>query len=68
MRFLRTGGYMLEERGGCDVGNVGHCARGRLGERVDLMRGGLVARDGVGHPRFDEPLERVEDRREVALL
>ena len=54
-------------RGCCDVGDVEYCAHGRLGERVDLVRCDLVARDG-GAPRFDEPLELVGDRRGVALL
>ena len=59
---------MLEERGDCDVGDGTHCAHGRIGGRVDLVRGGLVARYGVGQTRFDEPLELVEDRRGVAVL
>lgn len=65
---MRTCGYVLEERGDCDVGDVEHCAHGCLGERVDSVRGDLVTRDGVGHPRFDNPLKLVEDRREVVLL
>ena len=33
-----------------------------------MVRCGFVARDDVGHPRFNEPLKLVEDHREVALL
>ena len=58
----------VEERGDCDAGDAGYCPHGRLGERVGLVRCDLVARDGVRHPRFDEPMELVEERREVALL
>ena len=67
--FLRTGGYVLEEGGDFEVGDIENGAHGRIGERAGLLRGDLVPEDGAGHTGLDEPLQQLlEDRHEIALI